>query len=235
MQVLVDDAPVIAAAGMDFEARIATGPGVSVIYGQRRDQYERELHALVQRGARGIISFGTAGGISPSLRAGDVVVATAVMTAKDRFDTHLPWSKALLAANSHAHHLPVFGVEAPVLSVLEKEALWSATGVAAVDVESRVSAEVARHYGLPYAVLRVIIDPAHRAIPLSALAGVQDDGTVNALSVFRSLLRRPEDLGNIIRLAGDSRKANRSLLRCRQALGPFLGLLDPVKLPLNVQ
>lgn len=235
MQVLLDDAPVIAAVGMDFEARIAAGPGVAAIYGQKRDRYEQALHRLAKSGARGIISFGTAGGISPVLAAGDVIVASAVMTARDRFDTHVPWSQALLAANSHAHYAPVFGVEAPVLSVLEKEALWSATGVAAVDVESRVAAEVARHHNLPYAVLRVIIDPAHRAIPLSALAGVQEDGTVSALSVFRSLLRRPEDLGGIIRLAGDSRKANRSLLRCRQALGPFLGLLDPLKLPLNVE
>jgi hopanoid-associated phosphorylase len=235
MKVLLDDAPVIAAAGMDFEARIAMGPGVKTLYGQKRDKYEQDLHALARNGARGIVSFGTAGGISPALKPGDVVVASAVMTAKDRFETHSSWSKALLTANSRAHYMPVFGVEAPVLSVLEKEALWSATGVAAVDVESRVAAEVARHYSLPYAVLRVIIDPAHRAIPLSALAGVREDGTVSALSVLRSLLRRPADIEGVIRLAGDSRKANRSLFRCRQALGPFFGLLDPLKLPLNVE
>jgi hopanoid-associated phosphorylase len=235
MEVLIDDAPVIAAAGMDFEARIALGPGVRAVFGQKRDKYLQDLHALVRRGARGIVSFGTAGGISPALKPGDVVVASAVVTAKARFETHSPWSKSMLNANSHAHYMPVFGVEAPVLSVLEKEALWSATGVAAIDVESRAAAEVAAHYGLPFAVLRVIIDPAHRAIPLSALAGVREDGTVNAFSVFRSLLRRPEDIGGIFRLAGDSRKANRALLRCRQSLGPFFGLLDSLKLPLNVE
>jgi hopanoid-associated phosphorylase len=232
---ILGSAPVIAAAGMDFEARIARGPGIKAIYGQRRDKYHRELHALAREGARGIISFGTAGGISPSLRPGDVIIANSIVTAKGLFSTHSRWSSLLLGAIPHAHSMPIFGAEAPVMTMLEKEALWRGTGVAAVDMESRPAAEVAEQYALPFAALRVVIDPAHRALPPSALAGVRENGKTAVWAVLRSLMRRPGDLIGIVRLASDAAKANRSLLRCRQSLGPCFGFPDLLKLPLNVE
>ena len=236
MKMLFDDAPVIVAAGMAFEARIAKGAGVRAIYGQRRDAYIRKLHDLARAGARGIISFGVAGGLSPSLKPGDVVVANSVVTAKASFPTDPRWSQSLQNALKHAvSGLPIFAADATVMTVLEKEALWKGTGAVAVDMESGAAAAVANHYGLPFAVLRIIIDPAHRSIPVSAAVGARENGTTDAFAVVRSLARRPGDVGEIIRLADDARRANRSLFRCRQALGPFFSLLDPLDLPLNVE
>ena len=130
---------------------------------------------------------------------------------------------------------PIFAADATVMTVLEKEALWKGTGAAAVDMESGAAAEVAELYGLPFAALRVIIDPAHRSIPISAAVGARENGTTDAFAVIRSLMRRPHDLGEIIRLADDARRANGSLFRCRQALGPFFSLMDPLDLALNVE
>ena len=236
MKMLFDDAPVIVAAGMAFEARIAKGAGVRAIYGQKREAYIRKLHNLARAGARGIISFGVAGGLSPSLKPGDVVIASSVVTAKTSFLTDPRWSQSLKNAITHAvSGLPVFASDATVMTVLEKELLWNGTGAAAVDMESGAAAEVAEYYELPFAVLRVIIDPAHRSIPMSATVGARENGTTDALAVIRSLMRRPGDLSEIIRLADDARRANRSLFRCRQALGPFFSLLDPLDLALNVE
>ena len=236
MKMLFDDAPVIVAAGMAFEARIAKGAGIRAIYGQKREAYIRKLHDLARAGARGIISFGVAGGLSPSLKPGDVVIANSVVTAKTSFLTDPRWSQSLQNAITHAvSGLPVFAADATVMTVLEKESLWKGTGAAAVDMESGAAAEVAEYHGLPFAVLRVIIDPAHRSIPISATVGARENGTTDALAVIRSLMRRPGDLSEIIRLADDARRANRSLFRCRQALGPFFSLLDPLDLPLNVE
>ena len=236
MKMLFDDAPVIVAAGMAFEARIAKGAGVRTVYGQKREAYIRKLHELARGGARGIISFGVAGGLSPSLSPGDVIVPSTVVTAKSSFPTDPRWSQSLQNAIKHATSgMHVFASDATVMTVLEKEALWHGTGAVAVDMESGAAAEVAEHHGLPFAVLRVIIDPAHRTVPVSATAGARDDGTTDAFAVIRSLVKRPRELGEIVRLADDARKANKSLLRCRQALGPFFSLLDPVELPLNVE
>ncbi|HZV20311.1 MAG TPA: phosphorylase [Hyphomicrobiales bacterium] len=227
--------PVIAAVGLDFEARAVRGPGVAVIYGQSRSKYLQELHSKARLGARGVISFGIAGGISPRLRPGDIVVAEAVVTASGIFHTSREWSRALRQALPKAHYMPIFGAEAPVLTVLEKEALWSATGAGTVDMESSAAAEVAAHHKLPFAALRVVLDPAHRPIPLSAIAGARADGKTDGTAVLRSLMRRPQDFRGVLRLANDTRIATQALFRCRQSLGPFLGLLDAMKLPLNVE
>jgi hopanoid-associated phosphorylase len=236
MKMLFDDAPVVVAAGMEFEARIAKGPGVRVVFGQNREKYIRDLDAAARANARGIISFGVAGGLSPALKPGDIVVASSVISATQTFQTHRRWSQSLLNAIPHAvYGEPVFAAADTVTTVLEKEALWSGTGAVAVDVESGIAAEAAAKHDLPCAVLRVIIDPADRSIPLSAAAGVREDGKTDAAAVLLSLLRRPSEISEIARLASDASRANKSLLRCRQALGPFFSLLDPLDLPLNVE
>jgi hopanoid-associated phosphorylase len=237
MEIILGERPVLVAAGMDFEAWIARGDGAAVVYGQNRRKYRDDLLCRVRSGVRGLISFGVAGGLAPDLRPGDVIVGNAVVTASGTIRTCVDWSKSLLELLPHAHHLPVFSAEAPILTVSGKEALWRTTGAVAVDTESGMVAEIADHYGLPYAVLRVVLDPADRSLPQSALAGAREDGTTDAAAVVKSLMRRPQDLAALFRLAGDSRKANRALLRSRQALGPLfgLGLLKTGELTLNME
>ncbi len=237
MDAIVNVKPVVAAAGLGFEARIAEGPGVKVVFGQSRDKYREYLHNYAISGACGFISFGVAGGLSPGLRPGDVVVASAVITAGATSLTCPDWSKSILKAVPGARHMPVFGAEAPVMSVLEKEALWDATGAGAVDMESGPVAEVAAHYGLPFTVLRVVLDPSHRALPPSALLGAREDGKTDPMAVVKSLMSRPGDLPGLLRLAEDTRKASRALLRSRQALGPFLGFffLETAELALHME
>ncbi len=235
MKMLFDGAPVIVAAGMKFEARIAKGPGVRTVCGQNRAAYVRDLDAAVGAGARGVVSFGVAGGLCPSLKPGDVVVARCVVTANHRYETDPRWSQSLRRVLPSAAEGPVFAADGAVMTVLEKEALFYGTGAIAVDVESGVAAEVAERHGVPFAVLRVVLDPARRSLPLSASVGVRDDGSTDPAAVIRSLVRRPGELAELIRLASDARRANRSLLGSRQALGPFFSLLDPLDLTLNVE
>jgi hopanoid-associated phosphorylase len=227
MNAMFDIRPVVAAAGLGFEARIAQGPGVKVVYGQSREQYRKYLHAHAKSGASGLISIGVAGGLSPELRPGDVVVASSVITAGRMSQTCRDWSRSILNVVPDAYHRPVFASDATITSVLEKKALWNATGAAAVDMESGLTAEIAAQYGLPFAVLRVVLDPAHRAIPPSALAGARDDGETDPWAVVKALATRPGDLPGLLRLANDTRRASQALLRSRQALGPFLGLFAP--------
>jgi hopanoid-associated phosphorylase len=233
---MLADRPVIVATGMDFEARLAEKHGgARAVYGQNRPRLFHELHTHARAGARGILSFGTAGGLLPALKPGDIVVATTVLTAEGAFDTDARWTQSLLRALPHAYAMPVYGSEAPVVSALEKEALASNTGAAAVDMESQVAAAVAADHALPFAVLRVVIDPAERAVPVSAIAGVREDGTTDVGAVLRSLLRHPGDIPGIIRLAGDSQRARQALADCRKTLGPLFGLLDPVEVPQPIE
>src|ERR1700760_4350975 len=90
--------PVIVVTGMAFEARIARGEGVEVVYAARADLLERALSAAVARGCSGIISFGTAGGLAPGLQPGSLVVADGVEGPFGRLQTDRPWSDGLAAA-----------------------------------------------------------------------------------------------------------------------------------------
>ena len=60
----------IAVVGLVFEARIAAGPGIRVICSGNGKELAASLSSAIQEGARGVISFGVAGGLSPALRPG---------------------------------------------------------------------------------------------------------------------------------------------------------------------
>lgn len=236
MDMLFNRIPVVVAAGMDFEARIARGPGINVVYGQDRKTFLEQLYCSAGSGVGGVISFGIGGGLSPYLRAGDVIVANKVITPNGVFETCPNWTQALLNALPHAYHMPVFGADGPVVTVLEKRALWHATGAGTADMESGAAATVAFDHELPYAVLRVVLDPHDRPIPLSALAGAQKDGKTDAAAVARALLRRPGDFPGLLRLADDTRRATQALFRSRQALGllPSFALPETRKLAVDM-
>jgi hopanoid-associated phosphorylase len=223
-------------AGLAFEARAAEqSGGVIAVYGQNRPKLVREIEALVQAGARGIFSFGTAGGLSPDFGPGDILIASSIITANAKLSTSPDWSKRMLQALPFARRADIACADAPVLTPADKSALWRATGAAAVDMESHLAGEIAARYGLPFAVLRAVIDPAHRAIPSSALAGMRDDGKTDAMAVATALMREPRQLGALVRLGRDARKAKRALLRSSKALGPFFGLLEVGEFALDMQ
>src|SRR5258708_39993846 len=73
----IDPRPVLIVTGLVQEARIAAGPGMIVICSSSDPQQLRALLATLDSSTfRGVISFGVAGGLDPSLKSVDIVVAT---------------------------------------------------------------------------------------------------------------------------------------------------------------
>ncbi len=80
--------PLLIVTGLYSEARIAAGAGMTVICSSSDpDQLRAQLDTFDHASVRGIISFGIAGGLDPSLQAGDLVVANEIMTADARWAT----------------------------------------------------------------------------------------------------------------------------------------------------
>jgi len=213
---------------MAFEARIAAGAGVSVICsGNGRNLVEALSQTIGAacdgpQGCCGIVSFGVAGGLAPDLRPGTCVVGSAVLSDALSIPTDGDWSQKLLQALPQAVHGPILGVAAPVARPEAKRALYATTGAIAVDMESHVVARTSAEYGLPMVAVRVITDPALRALPQSAIAAIRANGTTDIPALIRSVLKRPSELPALMRTALDAWAARAMLLRGRQVLAPPL-------------
>jgi adenosylhomocysteine nucleosidase len=120
----------------------------------------------------------------------------------------------------------IVGVKAPVASAAAKAALHVASGAAAVDMESAIVAQAAVRHGLPFAVLRIVADPAERALPRAALVAMREDGGINVAAVLSALARAPQQWPAFAQLALDSRKAFSELARARALLGADFAGVD---------
>jgi nucleoside phosphorylase len=100
---------IITVSGLTFEAKIAAGEGVTALYGLDRRRLVAEIERAIAAGARGIVSFGTAGGLAPGLAPGSVIVAREVISGGERTPASGGWAEALLAVLPHAHHADIGG------------------------------------------------------------------------------------------------------------------------------
>lgn len=220
---------VIVAVGLDFEARLALADGKAKVCCGRGSEMAVALATAIAPGCSGIISFGIAGGLDPDLRTGTDIVASSVIGANGvriALPTDDRWSQILLQARPQAVHAPVLGVDAPVTEQKDKLRLFRQTGAAAVDMESHIAASVATSHGLPFAVLRVVADPARQRVPQAALHGMRPDGSLDALAVLRALWRKPADIAAMPQVARNAWTAQRALARARHGLGGGFGLHD---------
>ena len=125
-----------------------------------------------------------------------------------------------------AIHAPIVGINSPIAEPAKKRELYRATGPAAVDIESHVVARFAAKHKLAFAALRVVVDPAHRAVPPAALIDMRPDGRPNVSAMLREIMTRPLQLSPLARIAVDAFTARAAINRVRRDLGPHFGLMD---------
>jgi adenosylhomocysteine nucleosidase len=170
--------------------------------------------SLVEAGAAALMSFGLAGGLDPTLRAGTVVLPSEVISRGGaRFLTSPGWREQL--RHAIAKQRPVAGgilltSPQPIGAVADKAAAFRETGAMAVDMESLGVAEVAAAHNLPFIAVRVIVDTAADVLPRTVMAATRD-GQVNIRRLMAGLALAPLDLIGLIRLARAYRAATRSL------------------------
>ena len=226
----VDPRPILIVTGLVQEARIAAGPGMAVICSSSDpNQLRALLTTLDPTSIRGVISFGVAGGLDPSLKTGDVVVATEVMAGDTRWLAGLSLTEAQIASIALGRRRVVRGLLAGVEEVVAasacKAALHSETGAAAVDMESHIAAAYAAEAGIPFAALRVISDPAHRALPVVARKAIKPNGDLDLRQIMGSVVRNPRSLRALVSTGIDFNRALRSLRGCRGFLPGGEGLV----------
>jgi hopanoid-associated phosphorylase len=218
---------VLAVTGLALEARIARGRGVHAVpTGGDAGRVTRIIECELSRGAAAIISFGIAGGIAPSVAPGTWVVGRAVVTRVGRISANAAWAEALGARLPGALVVDIASSDAIVATREAKRALHRSTGASVVDNESGIVAEVAAARGVPFAVFRVVSDPASRSLPAVAAIGLDAGGAINARAALRSLARAPAQLPSVVRTALDAAAALHALSSGRRRLGAGLSYPD---------
>jgi adenosylhomocysteine nucleosidase len=228
-----DAKEVIAVVGLAIEARIAGAPAMIADGGQTAFC----LRDAVRQGARGIISFGVCGGLDPKLRPGNVVIASSVFAAKDEaYPADLPWAEELLRMIPGASYSAIAGVASPMKSLEERRDFHGITGAVTADMESHIVARIASEFGIPFAVCRVVLNPAHRKLPRAALINIGSAGKPELRKIGHSLIQDPGQLPSLSRLAIDAVMAVMALRSAKQRLGAHLGFphlhsRSPVPIP----
>lgn len=221
---------------MAIEARIASGPGVLTLAGGGdAPALARGIEAAVANGVTAIMSFGIAGALDPALRPGTCIVAQAIVHNGVRWPVDATWSDAIARRPGiTALRADIAGVDRVITRVEDKHSLFKTLGAVAVDMESHVAARLAAAHRLPFAVFRVVSDPAWRSLPPAAAIALRADGRVDVPGVLGSLLKHPGQLPVLARAALDAQSALRALRRGRRLLGAGLGFGDLDKLALDV-
>jgi adenosylhomocysteine nucleosidase len=208
-------APIIGfVTGLTAEARIAARCGGLLRAGGGTPAgAELGARQLVAEGAGALVSFGLAGGLDPALRPGALVVPAEVIDAGVIFAADLVLSARFGGMTVHR----LLAAEAVVTDAAAKWRAAQANGAQAVDLESGAVARVASEHSLPFAVVRAICDPAERDLPPAALIALDHKGAIGLIRVLGALLRQPGQLPNLLGLARDAARAQRTLIEVADA------------------
>jgi len=179
------------------------------------------VDSLLALGVDGILSFGSAGGVSPSLQPGDLVIADRVVNSDEHaFATDSDWCARLST---------VFNTQPSIVAGIDYVAASSdkgwmlKEGVNALDMESHIVAAKASEAGIPFAVLRAVVDPADFDIPDYALESVRPDGSISLLPIIAGACLQPWTIGRLLDLNRFNRQAMESLSGAARVLGPGFG------------
>jgi hopanoid-associated phosphorylase len=174
--------------------------------------------ALLAAGATRLLSFGVAGGVDPALATGDVVVAAHVQTEGKSWTPDPVWTAELRRALPLARIGTAWGADSVMAGRAAKEACFAKNLAQIVDMESHVVAELATAAGVPFAVLRVVVDPQTYTMPPLALDALDENGNTDLPRLLAGLLRAPSQLPSLIRLGRLSGTAMAALKRTARAI-----------------
>jgi hopanoid-associated phosphorylase len=205
--------------GMASEARIFGAEALAISAGGDAGATRAGIASLISRGADRLVSFGIAGALDPSLKPGDLIIGSAVRTTDGvRAPVDQKWLAHLNTHLTASRVADVVGSTQIAATAAQKAMLHRDTGAACVDQESHWVADAAHAHRLPFIVIRAIADRAGDNLPPAVLVGLDAQGNPRTGAVIGALLRNPVQLPGLIRVALQTNRALRSLLRGRAAL-----------------
>lgn len=181
---------------------------------------------LLEHGATALLSWGSAGGLIPTLSPGSLVLPSLVIdTDQSLYSTDPTWHGRLLNRLKGCvdlHQGPLAESGTVLRSSTEKRVLFERTGAVAVDMESGAVAKVAQEAHAPFMAIRAIADPFDMAIPETSLAAVDELGRIRFLTLLKKLAEHPFELFPMILLGWNFRTAQLTLAKVAHHAGSHL-------------
>ena len=160
-----------------------TGVGVD------RARQGMESLLISSRDISTVVGIGFAGGIHPEAKAGDLVIPSEISANGGSICPEPALRRSLSAFGLGKTWSRLATCEDFLTSARSKEELFRNTGVEAVDMESAAWGEVCRNRGIPWAIVRSILDRADEEIPLFLGEAVDARGRTRPSVVARWFLR----------------------------------------------
>jgi adenosylhomocysteine nucleosidase len=184
-----------------------------------------DVNALIDQlrelGAGGVISVGTAGGLTPNAITGTIVLPRQIgRPGQASTPVDDAWHRRILAKLEPKFDIrceSLVTVNRVVRSPEQKQALHQQDQAIAVDMESADLAAAAAGAGIPFVALRVVLDTVHDTIPASIAAAVDPAGNPRPLALLGMLLKRPRDTVAVCNIAWQLRTATSVLREVTQA------------------
>lgn len=216
-----DVRPVIVVTGLNREARQVDGAGVRVVAGGGAPHDLAAQLADLVGNAAGIISFGMAGALEPSLRLGDWVIGNRLSGTYDA-ECDPAWVAALSRCLPSARIGTCFADGQMISTAQAKRALASRHQALVVDMESHVAARAAAEAGVPFAILRCISDDASADLPPAIAVSMAAGGGLAPGAILTSILKQPGQIPALIRTTAGFARAFATLGPTAKACGPRL-------------
>jgi adenosylhomocysteine nucleosidase len=178
---------------------------------------------ILEKGVTALLSWGSAGGLSPKLSAGNLILPKMIISSdRSIYPADPSWHRDLcdrLEGQVEFHTGPLAESAVVVRTPEEKAILFRQTGAIGVDMESAAVAAAAQEARVPFMAVRVVADSSGITLPESALNACDAFGRLNFLKLIRGIAARPTELFSLIRLGRDYRAAQRTLTLVARLVG----------------
>ncbi len=181
---------------------------------------------LLEKGARALLSWGSAGGLAPKLSPGSLILPKTVISS-NQFLYHVDaiWHASLcnrLEGQVDFQTEPLVESSTVVRTPAEKGILFRETGAIGVDMESAAVATVAHEARVPFLAVRAVADSTDTTIPESALNAFDEFGRLHFLKLIQGLAKDPTELLGLVRIARNYHAAQRTLAAVERLTGKDL-------------
>ena len=153
-----------------------------------------------------IVSMGFCGALDPSLRIGDVVVASTVFAGDRRFAAEFPHTGRPMRIG------PICSIDHVAGTAEEKDHLRGQNGALAVEMEAAGVAQRAEKLGVPFFCIKSVTDLADETMANDFNAVLRSDGRFDTMKVLLLSLQHPwVRLPELVRLRKRCVLASRSM------------------------